>query len=245
MLAGIMQELLNIANESDIDELSTVMETMIEMFGEEMAPFAVTLCTQLVGPLCFSPLLICCLTRPFFFLSLNLQRDSFLRMVTEAEGEDDENKMVSAMGMLRTIVTFVRMMDESTQILRQLEICFLPMMQLVLEEAMLGEFFLILFSLLPHGLISFVPSLLIASDYLEEVLEMISTFAYNSNGGISPALWSLLPVLHGCFKNGASDYFSEMLPCFENYISIDPKGFLSNPQGITLTLDVISSVSFS
>jgi len=61
-------------------------------------------------------------------------------MVTEAEGEDDENKMVSAMGMLRTIVTFVRMMDESTQILRQLEICFLPMMQLVLEEAMLGEF---------------------------------------------------------------------------------------------------------
>jgi len=54
MLAGIMQELLNIANESDIDELSTVMETMIEMFGEEMAPFAVTLCTQLVGPLCFS-----------------------------------------------------------------------------------------------------------------------------------------------------------------------------------------------
>ena len=85
-------------------------------------------------------------------------------MVTEAEGEDDENKMVSAMGMLRTIVTFVRMMDESTEvcpffslrlfllhhkptlfisskILRQLEICFLPMMQVVLEEAMLGLLF--------------------------------------------------------------------------------------------------------
>jgi len=63
MLAGIMQELLNIANESDIDELSTVMETMIEMFGEEMAPFAVSLCTQLVSSLIF----VFCCCRLFFF----------------------------------------------------------------------------------------------------------------------------------------------------------------------------------
>lgn len=48
MLGEIMQELLNITNESDIDDLSTVMETMIEEFGEEMAPFAVHLTSQLV-----------------------------------------------------------------------------------------------------------------------------------------------------------------------------------------------------
>jgi hypothetical protein len=34
-------------------------------------------------------------------------------MVGEAEGEEDENKALSAMGILRTIVTFVRIMDES------------------------------------------------------------------------------------------------------------------------------------
>jgi len=51
--------LLNLTNESDIDELSTVMELMIEHFGEEMAPFAFSLCSQLV--FFFSFFLLLCL----------------------------------------------------------------------------------------------------------------------------------------------------------------------------------------
>jgi hypothetical protein len=42
-------ELLNLTNEIDADVLSTVMEEFVEVFAEQLVPFAVQLCTQLVS----------------------------------------------------------------------------------------------------------------------------------------------------------------------------------------------------
>jgi len=137
-----------------------------------------------------------------------------LRLVGEAE-EEDEDKALNAMGILRTIVTFIRFMDESPEIMGQLEVVFLPMIQTVLSRILL--------------------------DYLEETLEIITTFTYCAKT-ISPTMWSVFPMLYDCFKKGAFDYFSDMLPCFDNYISRDPHGFVTNPQAVNLTLDVVQSV---
>ncbi|CEI98991.1 hypothetical protein RMCBS344292_13086 [Rhizopus microsporus] len=46
-LPFIMQELLNLTNEIDIDTLANVMEEFVEVFAEQLTPFAVQLCTQL------------------------------------------------------------------------------------------------------------------------------------------------------------------------------------------------------
>jgi hypothetical protein len=48
-LPFIMQELLNLTNEIDIDTLANVMEEFVEVFAEQLTPFAVQLCTQLVS----------------------------------------------------------------------------------------------------------------------------------------------------------------------------------------------------
>jgi hypothetical protein len=48
-LPFIMQELLSLTNEIDIDTLANVMEEFVEVFAEQLTPFAVQLCTQLVG----------------------------------------------------------------------------------------------------------------------------------------------------------------------------------------------------
>jgi len=189
MLSEVMQELLNLTNESDIDDLSTVMEAMIETFGEDMAPFAVSLTTQL--------------------------RDTFMRMIGEADGEEDENKALAAMGVLRTIVTFIRMMDESQQILAQLEQVLLPLMQSVLDQALL--------------------------DFFEEIFEMITTFTYNADK-ISPAMWAVYPSIYNCFKQSAFDYFNDMLPCFDNYISRDANTIISNPQLLNMLIDMTSTI---
>jgi hypothetical protein len=41
-------ELLNLTNEIDADVLANVMEEFVEIFAEQLVPFAVQLCTQLV-----------------------------------------------------------------------------------------------------------------------------------------------------------------------------------------------------
>ena len=48
-LPFIMQELLSLTNEIDIDTLANVMEEFVEVFAEQLTPFAVQLCTQLVS----------------------------------------------------------------------------------------------------------------------------------------------------------------------------------------------------
>lgn len=137
-----------------------------------------------------------------------------MRLVGEAEG-DDEDKSLNAMGIIRTIVTFQRFMVESPEVMLQLEGVFLPMIQAVLRDLLL--------------------------DYMEEVLEMVTTFTYCSKA-ISPTMWSLFPLLYETFKKGGFDYFSEMLPCFDNFISRDPKGFVGNGDAVTMTLDVVQSI---
>jgi hypothetical protein len=46
-LPFIMQEFLNLTNEIDIDTLSSVMGEFVEVFAEQLTPFAVQLCSQL------------------------------------------------------------------------------------------------------------------------------------------------------------------------------------------------------
>lgn len=43
-----LTELLNLTNEIDVDTLASVMEEFVEVFAEQLAPFAVQLCSQLV-----------------------------------------------------------------------------------------------------------------------------------------------------------------------------------------------------
>jgi hypothetical protein len=51
---SISLELLNLTNEIDADVLANVMEEFVEIFAEQLVPFAVQLCTQLVcGRVCF------------------------------------------------------------------------------------------------------------------------------------------------------------------------------------------------
>ncbi|KAI9281483.1 armadillo-type protein [Sporodiniella umbellata] len=126
-LPFIMQELLNLTNEIDIDTLANVMEEFVEVFAEQLTPFAVQLCTQL--------------------------RDTFLRIMEELNqnntlnGDDDDeldgdldelsDKTMAAMGVLKTIGTLILSLESTPEILQQLENALLPVITYTLEKKIL------------------------------------------------------------------------------------------------------------
>jgi hypothetical protein len=122
----IMQELLNLTNEIDIDTLANVMEEFVEVFAEQLTPFAVQLCTQL--------------------------RDTFLRIMEDLNqnnnltGDDEDfvgdidevsDKTMAAMGVLKTIGTLILSLESTPEVLQQLENALLPVITYTLENKIL------------------------------------------------------------------------------------------------------------
>lgn len=127
-LPFIMEELLRLTNEIDIDTLASVMEEFVEVFAEQLTPFAVQLCTQL--------------------------RDTFLRIMEDLaqanqqaladedasfNGDVDEmsDKTMAAMGVLKTIGTLILSLESTPDVLQQLENALLPVITYTLENRIL------------------------------------------------------------------------------------------------------------
>jgi hypothetical protein len=117
----IMQQLLKLANEVDVDALANVMEDFVEVFAQELTPFAVALTEQL--------------------------RDTYLRIVREllernaSKNEDDDtygdyldDKSITALGVLQTIGTLILTLESTPDVLLHLETILMPVIQITLEN---------------------------------------------------------------------------------------------------------------
>ncbi|KAF9361062.1 hypothetical protein BGX26_006150 [Mortierella sp. AD094] len=126
-LQFIMHELLAMTNQIDVDTLAEVMDEFVEVFAQDLAPFAVQLCEQL--------------------------RDTFLRicedMAKGSDGVDDltdaaideaSDKTMAAMGVLKTMGTLIISLESTPEVLNQLEIALLPVIQFTLQNAIIDLF---------------------------------------------------------------------------------------------------------
>jgi hypothetical protein len=126
-LQFIMQQLLAMTNQIDVDTLATVMDEFVEVFAQELAPFAVQLCEQL--------------------------RDTFLRICADmgptAEGLEDlsdsaideaSDKTMAAMGVLKTMGTLILSLESTPEVLNQLEIALMPVITFTLQNAIIDLF---------------------------------------------------------------------------------------------------------
>ncbi|KAF2761125.1 ARM repeat-containing protein [Pseudovirgaria hyperparasitica] len=112
----VMQQLLKLANEVDVDALANVMEDFVEVFANELTPFAVALSEQL--------------------------RDTYLRLarVVIERGNDDENgeylddKSINALGVLQTIGTLILTLESTPDVLLHLEVVLMPVITITLEN---------------------------------------------------------------------------------------------------------------
>ncbi|KAJ9659855.1 Nonsense-mediated mRNA decay protein 5 [Neophaeococcomyces mojaviensis] len=119
----IMHQLLKLANEVDVDALANVMEDFVEVFSEQLTPFAVALSEQL--------------------------RDTYLRIVRELlekneargvngdvpeYGEYLDDKSIAALGVLQTIGTLILTLDSTADVLLHLETILMPVIQITLQN---------------------------------------------------------------------------------------------------------------
>jgi hypothetical protein len=121
----IMQQLLKLANEVDVDALANVMEDFVEVFSQELTPFAVALSEQL--------------------------RDTYLRLVRDVvekeqtRAEDDygeflDDKSITALGVLQTIGTLILTLESTPDVLLHIENVLLPIIQITLENKLYDLF---------------------------------------------------------------------------------------------------------
>lgn len=121
----IMHQLLKLANEVDVDALANVMEDFVEVFSEQLTPFAVALSEQL--------------------------RETYLRIVRDllerneskalANGGDGgeygdylDDKSIAALGVLQTIGTLILTLEASPDVLAHLETILMPVITVTLES---------------------------------------------------------------------------------------------------------------
>lgn len=117
----IMHQLLQLMNEVDVDALSNVMEDFVEVFAEQLTPFAVALSTNL--------------------------RDTYLRIVREILERNEaraaetgevqdflDDKSIAALGVLQTIGTLILTLEATPDVLLLLEAILMPVITITLEN---------------------------------------------------------------------------------------------------------------
>lgn len=138
---------------------------------------------------------------------------TFAKVLENEGGVAGDEKAIAAMGILNTLDTMVTVMEDQPQILQHIESIVLNVIGLILR----------------HNVIEFY----------EELLSLIYSLTCQ---GISENMWNVFPMLYQLFKNDGFDYFTDMMPALHNYITVDPKGFSSNPKHLEIIYDMCKSV---
>ncbi|KAK9469786.1 armadillo-type protein [Lipomyces arxii] len=157
-------------------------------------------------------------------------RDQFLHILSEViekenvdadsydvslQYSDLDDKQMAALGIINTLGTLLLSLDHSPELVASIEHTILPVIFVVLENEQ--------------------------ADFYGEVLELIDSSSYCLKR-ISPGLWELFGLIHRKFLASAYDYFEELLPVLENYITYGKEEMVANKQYISAMVDIANRV---
>ncbi|XP_076023585.1 importin-8 isoform X2 [Genypterus blacodes] len=183
----VMQELLHVIKETENDDLTTVIQKMICEYNQEVAVIAVDMTRKLA--------------------------EIFTRVLQSEEYEENEDKTVTALGILSTIDTILTVMEDHKEITQQLEGICLQVIGLVLQKPII--------------------------EFYEEILSLAFGLTCQT---ISPQMWQLLGVLYEVFQHDCFDYFTDMMPLLHNYVTVDTDMLLSNPKHLEVIYTMCKKV---
>lgn len=174
----IILQLLKVIRETENDDLTGVMQKLISTYGhqEQVASIAI-----------------------------DIARDLASTFVQLLDGEDSDEKAVTAMGILNTLETMLNVMEGSKAIVLQLEQVVISLIAKVLELSVM--------------------------EFYEDILSIICTCTCFE---ISQSMWAVFYMLYEAFQRDAFDYFAEMMPCLHNYITVDTPAFLANSKNLEI-----------
>lgn len=130
----VMTRLLDLANKIDIDAIAGVIEEFVEVFSEQLSPFAVDLARKMCEQL--------------MRLLTELAEQHHADFDSEAY-DASEDKTMTALGVLTTISTLLLALDNASVVVLELELILEPVIRLVLVERM-SEFYTEVFGLIDN-----------------------------------------------------------------------------------------------
>lgn len=110
ILPQLLDEFFKLMNEVENEDLVFTLETIVDKFGEEMAPYALGLCQNLAAA---------------FWKCLQS---------SEADEDEDESGALAAVGCLRAISTILESISSLPHLFPQIEFILLPIMQKMLTK---------------------------------------------------------------------------------------------------------------
>jgi hypothetical protein len=124
-LGKVMEAVLALANEIQLDSIAFVLERLVQMFAEELAPYAVQLCVQLRDT-----------------VARNLEGYS---NVLDADAEDDNfgagaDKMMAVVGMFKALETLVDSTGKTPELVATMEEIILPLLAMVLDRRIIDVY---------------------------------------------------------------------------------------------------------
>jgi len=166
----ITLELLKIIRETENDDLTTVMQKIVCSYTEQLIPVAVQMCTHLV--------------------------ETFAQVL---EGSDNDEKAITAMGLLNTMETILTVMEDHADLHAQLEPVVLQAVHHIFTNSIM--------------------------EFYEEALSLTYDL---TTANVSKNMWEMLKLIYQVFDKDGQDYFVDMMPALHNYITIDTEAFLTS-----------------
>ncbi|RWS17641.1 Importin-7-like protein [Dinothrombium tinctorium] len=186
-VSQIVMELLNIIRDTENEDLTNVMQKLVCLYPEPLTAIAVDMTQHLA--------------------------QTFKQMIESSDDDENEDKALTAMGLLNTIDTILTMMEEQTEIMKQLE----PIVVQIVEDIFKNE----------------------QMDLYEEAMTLVCTISTNS---VSQELWKIFELMYHVFTKDGFDYFTDMMPALHNFVTVDPDAFLSNPNHVLAIYEMCKTV---
>lgn len=132
----VMTRLLDLANRIDIDAISGIMEEFVEVFSEQLTPFAVDLTRRMCEQL------------------MRLLGELDDQQITEFDianydSNAHEDKTMTALGVLTTIATLLLALDNASVVMLEMELILKPVILTILNKRM-SEFYAEVFGLMDN-----------------------------------------------------------------------------------------------
>jgi len=127
---------------------------------------------------------------------------------------DDEESAMAALECLNAIQTILQAISERPELYPPVEEVLLPLMKLTLSD----EF----------------------ADFFEDGVKIITFITFYSDT-ISPAMWSLIPLMHARFQ-ACTEFMEDFLNPLDNYISRSTEHFLTGGPYLPMVSDMYNKI---
>eukprot|EP01112_Ceratiomyxa_fruticulosa_P010852 TRINITY_DN2888_c0_g1_i1.p1 TRINITY_DN2888_c0_g1~~TRINITY_DN2888_c0_g1_i1.p1 ORF type:complete len:1156 (-),score=266.57 TRINITY_DN2888_c0_g1_i1:100-3441(-) len=202
ILPSILDQCFQMMNEIDNDDLVQTLESIIFCYGEEMSPYAATLCAKI------TEVFLRCVEKSGIhssedgdIIANGYQKVGGSHAFDDFQpGTNDDSAAMAALQCLTAVLALLKALKKMPQAYAPLEPLLLPILKRGLQHDTL--------------------------EYLQEILKIITFITYFQKS-ISPLMWELFPLMYTAFTEFAPDFIEHFLSPFDNYISFGTSVFLS------------------